>query len=174
MKLGCPFCSIILLLIFILLSKDELANVNVLIIENNPFYGLSNAKIKAVEFTTDDNLINVKLEYAPQAFKIGSPEFFKATLSYKDTNEIALHADTGIVISKDGKEVFKESGGYSKPYVHTPNGIVLSSYKFQNSGQYVISVKVLGLNFMPVNPKQVNFATNVTHLNDKYLIQIGK
>jgi hypothetical protein len=27
---------------------------------------------------------------------------------------------------------------------------------------------------MPVNPKQVNFATNVTQLNDKYLIQIGK
>jgi hypothetical protein len=85
-----------------------------------------------------------------------------------------LHTDTDIVISKDGKEVFKESGGYSKPYVHSPNGIVLSSYKFQNSGQYVISVKVLGLNFMPVNPKQVNFATNVTQLNDKYLIQIGK
>jgi hypothetical protein len=172
MKVGCLFCSIILLLIFILLPENEF--VNALIVENNPFYGLSNQKIKAVESTTDDNLINVKLEYAPQAFKIGIPEFFKATLSYKDTNEIALHADTDIVISRDGKELFKESSGYSKPYVHTPNGIVLSSYKFPDSGQYVISVKVLGLNFMPVNPKQVNFATNVTHSNDKYLIQIGK
>ena len=171
MKVGCLFCSIILLLIFILLPENEF--VNALIVENNPFYGLSNQKIKAVESTTDDNLINVKLEYAPQAFKIGIPEFFKATLSYKDTNEIALHADTDIVISRDGKELFKESSGYSKPYVHTPNGIVLSSYKFPDSGQYVISVKVLGLNFMPVNPKQVNFATNVTHSNDKYLIQIG-
>ena len=172
MKVGCLFCSIILLLIFILLPENEF--VNALIVENNPFYGLSNQKIKAVESTTDNNLINVKLEYAPQAFKIGIPEFFKATLSYKDTNEIALHADTDIVISRDGKELFKESSGYSKPYVHTPNGIVLSSYKFPDSGQYVISVKVLGLNFMPVNPKQVNFATNVTHSNDKYLIQIGK
>jgi hypothetical protein len=172
MKVGCLFCSIILLLIFILLPENEF--VNALIVENNPFYGLSNQKIKAVESTTDDNLINVKLEYAPQAFKIGIPEFFKATLSYKDTNEIALHADTDIVISRDGKELFKESSGYSKPYVHTPNGIVLSSYKFPDSGQYVISVKVLGLNFMPVNPIQVNFATNVTHSNDKYLIQIGK
>lgn len=172
MKVGCLFCSIILLLIFILLPENEF--VNALIVENNPFYGLSNQKIKAVESTTDDNLINVKLEYAPEAFKIGIPEFFKATLFYKDTNEIALHADTDIVISRDGKELFKESSGYSKPYVHTPNGIVLSSYKFPDSGQYVISVKVLGLNFMPVNPKQVNFATNVTHSNDKYLIQIGK
>ena len=109
MKVGCFFCSIIVLLIFILLPENGLESVNALIVENNPFYGLSNAKIKAVEFTTDDNLINVKLEYAPQVFKIGSPEFFKATLSYKDTNEIALHADTDIVISKDGKEVFKES-----------------------------------------------------------------
>lgn len=107
MKVGCLFSSIILLLIFILLPKNELENVNALIVENNPFYGLSNQKIKAVESTTDDNLINVKLEYAPEAFKIGIPEFFKATLSYKDTNEIALHADTDIVISKDGKEVFK-------------------------------------------------------------------
>ena len=174
MKVGCLFCSIILLLIFILLPENELENVNALTVENNPFYGLSNQRIKTVESTTDDNLINVKLEYAPEAFKIGIPEFFKATLSYKDTNEIALHADTDIVISKDGKELFKESSGYYKPYVHTPNGIVLSSYKFPDSGQYVISVKVLGLNFMPVNPKQVNFATNVTHSNDKYLIQIGK
>jgi len=172
MKVGCLFCSIILLLIFILLPENEF--VNALIVENNPFYGLSNQKVKAVESTTDDNLINVKLEYAPEAFKIGIPEFFKATLSYKATNEIALHADTDIVISRDGKELFKESSGYSKPYVHTPNGIVLSSYKFPDSGQYVISVKVLGLNFMPVNPKQVNFATNVTHSNDKYLIQIVK
>jgi len=59
MKVGCLFCSIILLLIFILLPKNELENVNALIVENNPFYGLSKQKIKAVESTTDDNLINV-------------------------------------------------------------------------------------------------------------------
>lgn len=174
MKIACLFCSIILLLIFILLPKNEPTNVNALIIENNPFYGLSNQKIKAVESTTDDNLINVKLEYAPDAIETGSPEFFRATLYYKDTKERALHADTDIVISKDGKELFKESNEYSKPYVHTPNGIVLSSYRFLDSGQYVISVKVLGLNFMPVNPKQLSFTTNVTHSNDKYLIQIAK
>jgi hypothetical protein len=174
MKVGCLFCSIILLLIFILLPKNELANVNALIIENNPFYGLNIQKIMAVESTTEDNLINVKLEYAPEAFKIGSPEFFKATLSYKGTKERALHADTDIIIYKDCKELYKESNEYSKPYVHTPNGIVLSSYKFLDSGQRVISVKVLGLNFMPVNPKQISFTTNVTHSNDKFLIQIAK
>jgi len=68
MKVGCLFCSIILLLIFILLPENEF--VNALIVENNPFYGLSNQKIKAVESTTDDNLINVKLEYAPKRLKL--------------------------------------------------------------------------------------------------------
>jgi hypothetical protein len=174
MKLGCLSCYIILLLIFILLTKNELANVNAIIIENNPFYGLSNEKIKSVGSTTDDNLINIKLEYAPEAFEIGSPEFFKATLSYKDTNQSVLHADTDIVITKDGKELYKASNEYSQPYVHTPNGIVLPSYKFPDSGQYVFSLKILGINFLPVNPKQVSFITNVTHSNDKYLIEIVK
>jgi hypothetical protein len=58
--------------------------------------------------------------------------------------------------------------------VHTPNGIVLSSYKFPESGQYMITVKILGINFMPVNPQQVNFTANVNDSNDKYLIGIGR
>jgi len=173
MKLGCLF-HFILLLAFILLLKNEPGNVNAIIIDNNPFYGLSNEKIKSVESTTDDNLINVKLESAPEAIETGSPEFFKATLLYKDTNQMVLHADTDIVITKDGNELYKASNEYPQPFVHTPNGIVLSSYKFPDSGQYVITVKILGINFMPVNPKQVNFTTNVTHSNDKYVIDIGR
>jgi hypothetical protein len=38
----------------------------------------------------------------------------------------------------------------------------------------MITVKVLGLNFMPVNPVQASFTTNVIDLNDKYLIEIVK
>jgi len=168
------FFHIILLLAFILLLKNEPGNLNALIVENNPFYGLSNEKVKSVESTTDDNLINIKLEYSPQAFQTGSPEFFKATLFYKNDNQRVLHADTDIIIAKDGKELYKESNEFSQPYVHTPNGIVLSSYKFPGSGQYVISIKVVGINFMPVDPKQVNFATNITESNDKYLVNLAK
>jgi hypothetical protein len=174
MKVGWIFSSIIFLLIFILLSENEIANVNGVIVENNPFYGLSSEKIKAVESTTDDKLIKIKLEYAPQAIEIGSPEFFKVTLYHTDTNEIALHADTDIVVTKNGKELYRASNEFSQPFVHTPNGIVLSSYKFPDSGQYVISVKVLGINFMPVNPKQASFTTKVTDSNNKYLIEIAK
>jgi len=169
---GLPLLHIILLLSFILILKIP-ANVSGLIFENNPFYGLNNDPIRSVEAITDDNLIKVKLEYAPSAIQIGSPEFFRATLYYNDKNEIVLHADTDILISKNGKELYKASSEFSQPFVHTPNGIVLSSYKFPDSGQYIIIAKILGINFMPVSPKQVDFTVNVTESDDKYDIDIG-
>jgi len=159
---------------FILFAKNELGNINALIVEDNPFYGLSNKKVKSVDSTTDDNLINIKLEHSPQTIKKVSPEFFKVTLFYKNNNQSVLHVDTDIIITKNGKALYKESSEFSQGYVHTPNGIVLSSYKFPGPGQYVISVKVVGINFMPVEPKQVNFAANVTESKDKYLVNITK
>jgi len=169
---GLPLLHIILLLSFILILKIP-ANVSGLIFENNPFYGLNNDPIRSVEAIIDDNLIKVKLEYAPSAIQIGTPEFFRATLYYNDKNEIVLHADTDILISKNGKELYKASSEFSQPFVHTPNGIVLSSYKFPDSGQYIITAKILGINFMPVSPKQVDFTVNVTESDDKYDIDIG-
>ncbi len=145
MKEGCLFYTL-LLLFFILFAKNELRNINALIVEDNPFYGLSNKKVKSVDSTTDDKL----------------------------NNQSVLHADTDIIITKNGKALYKESSEFSQGYVHTPNGIVLSSYKFPGPGQYVISVKVVGINFMPVEPKQVNFAANVTESKDKYLVNITK
>jgi hypothetical protein len=174
MKVGWIYSSIIFLLIFFSLSKNDLANVTAITVENNPFYGLSSEKINTVESITDDKLIKIKLEYAPQAIDIGSPEFFRVTLYHADTNEIVLHADTDIVVTKNGNELYKASNEFSQPFVHTPNGIVLSSYKFPDSGQYVISVKVLGVNFMPVSPNQASFTTNVTDSDDKYLVEIVK
>ncbi|MDP9489335.1 MAG: hypothetical protein M3P28_03920 [Thermoproteota archaeon] len=57
------------------------------IVENNPFYGMSNEKINSIESTTIDNFIRVKLEYSPNLVDPNSPEFFKFTLTYTDTNE---------------------------------------------------------------------------------------
>jgi len=174
MKLVWIFSSIIFSSIVIFLSENEVAVVNAIIIENNPFYGLSNVKINTVESFTNDKLIKIKLQYAPEMIEIGSPEFFKVTLYHADKNEIALHADTDIIVSKNGKELYKASNEFSQPFVHTPNGIVLSSYKFPESGQYVITVEVLGMNFMPVNPMHARFTTNVIDSNNKYLIDIVK
>ena len=168
-----PLFQIVLLFGFVLILKVPLS-ASGLVFENNPFYGLSNNPIRSVESITDDNLIKVKLEYAPSAIQIGSPEFFRATLFHNEKNEIVLHADTDIAISKNGKELYKASSEFSQPFVHTPNGIVLSSYKFPDSGQYIITAKILGINFIPINPKQADFIVNVTELNDKYNIEIGK
>ena len=168
-----PLFHFILLLGFVLILKVPL-NASGLIFENNPFCRLSNDATRSVEFITDDNLIRVKLEYAPLASQIGSPEFFRATLFHNEKNEIVLHADTDIAISKNGKELYKASSEFSQPFVNTPNGIVLSSYKFPESGQYVITTKILGINFMPVNPIQVDFKVNVTESKDKYNIEIDK
>lgn len=174
MKLVWIFGSIIFSSIVIFLTENEVGVVNAVIVENNPFYGLSNVKINTVESVTNDKLIKIKLEYAPEMIEIGSPEFFKVTLYHADSNEIALHADTDIIVSKNGKDLYKASNEFSQPIVHTPNGIVLSSYKFPNSGQYVITVKVLGMNFMPVNPMHASFTTNVIDSNNKYLVEIVK
>jgi hypothetical protein len=174
MKLVWIISSIIFSSIIIFLSENEVAVVNGVIVENNPFYGLSNAKINSLESITNDKLIRIKLEYAPEVIEIGSPEFFKVTLLHADKNEIALHADTDIVVSKNGKELYKASNEFSQPFVHTPNGIVLSSYKFPDSGQYVITVKVLGINFMPVSPMYASFTTEVIDSNNKYLVEIIK
>ena len=165
---------VLLLLVFILFTRNELGNINALIVENNPFYGLSNEKVKSVESTTKDNLINIRLDYSPQTIQRGSPEFFKVNLFYKNNNQSVLHADTDVIITKNGKELYKESNQFLQGYVHTPNGIVLSSYKFPSAGQYGILLKVVGINFMPVDPKQVNFAANITESDDKYQVNIAK
>ena len=80
----------------------------------------------------------------PSAIQIGSSEFFKATLFHNEKNEIVLHADTDTAISKNGKELYKASSEFSQPFVQTPNGIVLSSYKFPDLGQYIITSENTG------------------------------
>lgn len=62
--------------------------------------------MKSVESTANDNFINIKLEYSPEIFQPGSPEFFKGTLFYKNNNQSVLHADTDIMINKNGKELY--------------------------------------------------------------------
>lgn len=52
----------ILLIILVLMSENQSGNVLAVIVENNPFYGLSNAKINSVENLTNDKQIKVRLE----------------------------------------------------------------------------------------------------------------
>lgn len=56
MSLG-RFFHIILLLAFILLLKNEPGNLNALIVENNPFYGLDNEKVNSIELSLPQMII---------------------------------------------------------------------------------------------------------------------
>jgi hypothetical protein len=159
--------------------KNEIDNAKALIVENNPFHRQSNAE-KFVKSLTHANLINIRLEYVPAEFQIGLSEFFKSKLFCKDTNKQVLH-EGDIIDYKDGNELYRTSNAFTQPFVHTPNGVVLSSdnfpdsgqYTIPDSGQYTIEVKVLGIEYMPVNAKQVNFIGNVTDSEDNYKIDIG-
>ena len=165
--------SLILFFVFIMLLYYGHVYLLGQVVENNPFYGMSSTKIHSVESFTNDSLINIKLEYAPNLVDPNSAEFFKATLTYKDTNQIVKHADSDIIISKDGLELYKASDEFSRPIVHTPNGLVLTSYSFKEPGQYVISVNIVGIYFNPVAPMHANFTANVSESNEKYLINIA-
>ena len=165
------YCVSLLLVTFLLLISKQEYILGVLV-ENNPFYGLSNAKINSIETTTIDNFIRVKLEYSPNLVETNSPEFFKVTLTYTDTNQIVKHADSDIIVTKDGEEIYKASDEFSTPIVHTRNGLVLMSYVFPDPGTYIISVNIVGIYFNPIDPKQVNFTANIGESNNKYAIGI--
>jgi hypothetical protein len=47
----------------------------------------------------------------------------------------------------------------------------LTNFQIQDK---ISTAKILGINFIQVNPKQVDFIVNVTESNDKYNIEIGK
>ena len=166
------YYSVFLLLVAFLLLISKQEYILGVVVENNPFYGMSNAKINSIESTTIDNFIRVKLEYSPNLVDPNSPEFFKFTLTYTDTSEIVKHADSDIIVSKDGVEVYKASDEFSTPLVHTPNGLVLMSYVFPDPGTYIISVNIVGIYFNPIDPKQVNFTANIGESNNKYDIGI--
>lgn len=113
------FYFIVLLIIFVLVSKIAKDYVAGAIDENNPFYGISTAQIHSTATSTDDNLINIQLDYAPNLVERNSPEFFIVTLTYYGTNQIVKHADSDIIITKDGQELYKALVEFSRHSVHT-------------------------------------------------------
>jgi hypothetical protein len=63
---------------------------------------------------------------------------------------------------KGSKEVFKAStlaGQPNKP-LHTAEGIVTIPYTFQDTGDYLIKVPVMGILFNPIKPESAEFPIN--------------
>ena len=128
-----------------------------LVIAKNPFYSMSNAKIQVVKGHTSDGKLLVELEYSPEVVKKDEVTFFRINFFDSDSNDRTRHVDCDLIVRKSGTELFKASKQYGEPLIHSPNGIYLTSFGFNETGRYTLSVEVGGLNFFPIKPLFVDF-----------------
>ena len=141
------------------------------LIANNPF-SMSNAKIESVKGITSDGKFLVVLQYDPEQAKKGQITFLRIDMfdNLKNNQTRLRHVDCDIIIVKDNNEVFKISSKYGEPLYHVISGTFLSSYQFNESGIYKISVELAGINFIPINPVFVNFSAVVPASPEKNMI----
>lgn len=137
-----------------------------LVIANNPFYSMSNAKIQGVKGLTSDGKLLVELEYSPEVVKKDELTFFKISFFDSDSNDRTRHVDCDLIVRKSGTELFKASKQYGEPLIHSPNGILLTSFGFNETGRYTVSVEVGGLNFFPIKPLFVDFFATTSKMSD--------
>jgi hypothetical protein len=138
-----------------------------LIVAKNPF-GTGDAKIETVNRTTSDRGLLVNLEYSPSQFKKGELTFFKVNLfdNVGDKQTRTRHVDCDLIISKDNTELFRTSTQYGEPFYHAINGVFLSSFPFNGTGKYTVSVEVAAINFIPMKPLFTNFSATVTPVSN--------
>jgi hypothetical protein len=132
-----------------------------LVVANNPFYSMSDAKIHSVKGKTTDGKHFVVLDYSPDVVKKGELTFFRINFFNSDDKDRTRHVDCDLIISGKGK-LFKASEQYGEPLIHSPDGIMLTSFDFNQTGKYMISVEIAGLNFFPIKPLYVDFTASVS------------
>ena len=137
-----------------------------LAVANNPFYSMSNAKIHSTESLTSDSKLLVKLDYSPDVSKKGELTFFRINFFDSNGKDRTRHVDCDLIIEKSKSELFKASEQYGEPSIHTPNGIMLNSFGFNETGKYTITVEIEGLNFFPIKPLFVTFIATITAMPD--------
>lgn len=127
---------------------------------------MSNAKIQGVKGHTSDGKLLVELEYSPEVVKKDELIFFKINFFDSDSNDRTRHVDCDLIVRKSGMGLFKASKQYSEPLIHSPNGILLTSFGFNETGRYTLSVEVGGLNFFPIKPLFVDFFATTSKMSD--------
>lgn len=136
------------------------------IVANNPFYSMSDAGIHSVKGKTSDGKILVDLQYSPNLVKKDELTFFKINFFNSDDKDRTRHVDCDFMIRNSKGVLFKSSEQYGEPSIHSPDGIMLTSFGFNKTGEYKISVEVEGLNFFPIKPLYVDFTATVTRMSD--------
>jgi hypothetical protein len=156
----------------IVLSNSHIAYS---LIANNPF-AMNNAKIKSVKGTTHDGKYLVELEYSPEQAKKGQVTFLRIDLfdNLMNNQTRLRHVDCDLIIEKNNVELFKLSSKYGESVYHSISGTILTSYKFNETGIYKISVKLEGINFIPIIPVLTSFNVEVpTNSSENFNISLA-
>lgn len=116
--------------------------------------------------TTSGGTLDVFLDPSPQPVGNNHQTKFKVIFLQKGgIDKIQNHIDHDIMIARDGgKKLFQASAlaGQQGIPLHTAEGIVTISYKFQETGHYSVNVTVYGILFNAIRPESVIFPIHVT------------
>src|SRR5580765_5522575 len=111
---------------------------------------------------TNGTSVIVDLQIKPFPVTKNEDTQFKITFRQPSTQSVQVHVDWNFVISKINKVVYNTADVYGQPVQHTAAGIVFPTYKFQEGGEYLLKITVVGINFIPITPEQALFDLKVS------------
>jgi hypothetical protein len=111
---------------------------------------------------TNGTSVIVDLQIKPFPVTKNEDTQFKITFRQPSTQSVQVHVDWNFVISKMNKVVYNTADVYGQPVQHTAAGIVFPTYKFQEGGEYLLNITVVGINFIPITPEQALFDLKVS------------
>src|SRR5580765_6572882 len=111
---------------------------------------------------TNGTSVIVDLQIKPFPVTKNEDTQFKITFRQPSTQSVQVHVDWNFVISKMNKVVYNTADAYGQPVQHTAAGIVSPTYKFQEGGEYLLNITVVGINFIPITPEQALFDLKVS------------
>src|SRR6476659_2364851 len=145
-------------------------NTNATAANNTNATAANNRQIpKPVQITSSDTKtatngtsVIVDLQIKPFPVTKNEDTQFKITFRQLSTQSVQVHVDWNFVISKMNKVVYNTADAYGQPVQHTAAGIVFPTYKFQEGGEYLLNITVVGINFIPITPEQALFDLKVS------------
>jgi len=156
---------------FAFLQTTETANnTNATAANNTNATAANNRQIpKPVQITSSDTKtatngtsVIVDLQIKPFPVTKNEDTQFKITFRQPSTQSVQVHVDWNFVISKMNKVVYNTADAYGQPVQHTAAGIVFPTYTFQEGGEYLLNITVVGINFIPITPEQALFDLKVS------------
>ncbi|HEY6950107.1 MAG TPA: hypothetical protein VI146_05810 [Nitrososphaeraceae archaeon] len=111
---------------------------------------------------TNGPSVIVDLQIKPFPVSKNDDTQFKIIFRQPSTQSVQVHVDWNFVISKMNKVVYDTATAFGQPVQHTAAGIVFPTYKFQEGGEYLLKITVVGINFIPITPEEALFNLKVS------------